>query len=89
MTYTLPSFAADAPWVFTSSLANKSEMMAIPKKEFCRPISTSLMSNKCVQYKQGYVCPQENESHFVISTYATKNECNKALKKAKRLLARR
>lgn len=87
--YTLPTLAADTPWIFTSSLASKNEMMSIMKKEFCRPISTSVLSNKCVQYKQGYICPQEDNSQFVISTYDSKKACDKALKKAKRLLARK
>ncbi|WP_413291149.1 hypothetical protein [Bdellovibrio sp. HCB337] len=87
--YCLPTLASEAPWIFTSSMASKNEMISIQKKEFCRPISTTLMSNKCVQYKQGYVCPQEDEGQFVISTYNSKKDCDKALKRAKKLLARK
>lgn len=83
-----PAMAAETPWIFTSTVPAKNEMISIPRKESCRPLNTKLMNAKCVQYKTGYVCPQEDRSQFVISTYTNKNECTKALKKARRLLAK-
>jgi hypothetical protein len=89
--YSLPTLAAEssksAPWIFTTTLPTKTEVISIPKKEFCRPISTDALSDKCVQYKQGIVCPQDGSSKFVISTYENKKACEKALKKTKRLFA--
>jgi len=89
--YALPTFAAEserpAPWIFTSTLPTKNDAISIPKKEFCRPISTDVLSDKCVQYKHGIICPQEDNSKFVISTYENKKACEKALKKTKRLFA--
>jgi hypothetical protein len=85
--YAVPSFAVDGPWIFTTTLPTKNEMISIPKKEFCRPISTSVLSDKCVQYKQGIICPREDNSQFVISTYENKKACEKALKKTKKLFA--
>lgn len=86
--YSVSALATDAPWIFTSTIPAKNEMISISKKEFCRPLDMQLMSNKCSQYKQGYVCPQQDESQFIITTYTSKQDCTKALKKARRLLAR-
>jgi len=87
--YSIQALAADTPWIFTSTVPAKNEMISISRKEFCRPLNTTLMNSKCAQYKQGYVCPQEDEGRFVITTYSSKNDCNKALKKARRLLAKK
>ncbi|MGZ3745269.1 MAG: hypothetical protein ACXVBQ_15505 [Pseudobdellovibrionaceae bacterium] len=87
--YAPHSRGESSTWVFTSTLPQKNEMISIPKKETCHMLSTKLMSNKCVQYKLGYVCPQEDSGQFVISKYTSKNECTKALSKARRLLARK
>jgi len=83
------ALAAESPWIFTSTVPAKHEMISIPQKEFCRPLNTRLMNPNCAQYKQGYVCPQEDQSQFIITTYASKSECNKALKKARRVLAKK
>ncbi|HEY8270030.1 MAG TPA: hypothetical protein VIG33_04025 [Pseudobdellovibrionaceae bacterium] len=87
--YSVQSWAESQTWVFTSTIPNKKEMLSIPKKETCRLFTAKLMSNKCVEYKQGYVCPQEDSGQFVISKYSSKSECTKSLNKARRLLARR
>lgn len=86
--YSLQTLAADTPWIFTSTIPAKNEMVTIARKETCRPLNTQLMNSKCAQYKMGYVCPQEDNSQFIITTYSSKNDCAKALKKARRLLAK-
>jgi hypothetical protein len=86
--YSVHTLAADTPWIFTSTIPAKNEMITIARKESCRPLNTQLMNAKCVQYKMGYVCPQEDNSQFIITTYSSKNDCSKALKKARRILAK-
>jgi hypothetical protein len=87
--YAIPTLATDTPWIFTSIIPTKKEMLSISRKETCRPFSPKLTSGKCVKYKQGYVCPQEDSGQFVISTYSSKSNCTKALNKARRLLAKK
>jgi len=80
--------AAPPRWIFTTLLPSKEEIISIQRKEFCRPFEPTLMNTKCAQYKQGFVCPSQKGS-FVISAFDTKKECERNLKKAKNVLAKR
>jgi hypothetical protein len=74
-------------YVFTTSMMNGGKRMAIKPNEYCRPFAfkPDFLQKRCKPHRNSFICQGETES-FLISVYASKEECDKYLSYARKQL---